>query len=108
MPLVTITLIEGGSRLLGAMPEEIGVYTQQVLERQLGVRLLLGHQVTGITSTSLSCKRTRAKPEDAVGRDRKREGFCMKWTETRLRASRPAVGLYESIFFSVLFAAPRS
>ncbi|KAL8439043.1 hypothetical protein Efla_002452 [Eimeria flavescens] len=67
MPYVTISLIEGGPRLLPTYAPEVGDYARQVLEDTLGVRLLLRHQVTRVDPETLSCKPTdpAAGPEAA-------------------------------------------
>lgn len=66
MPSVTITLIEGGCRLLPTYAPEIGEYTKKMLQDTLGVRLMLRHQVTRVDPDTLTCKSTdKSAPQDA-------------------------------------------
>ncbi|KAL8269628.1 hypothetical protein Esti_006448 [Eimeria stiedai] len=75
MSSVTITLIEGGPRLLPTYAAEIGEYAQKMLEDTLGVRLLLRHQVTSVGPDTLTCKPTEA----SASKDTKvvRHGFVL-------------------------------
>ncbi|KAL8452023.1 hypothetical protein Emed_001564 [Eimeria media] len=76
MSHVTITLIEGGSRLLPTYAAEIGEYAEKVLKDTLGVRLLLRHQVTSVGPDTLTCKPT----DPAASKDQTkvvRHGFVL-------------------------------
>lgn len=70
MPSVTITLIEGGPRLLPTYAPEIGEYTKKVLRDILGVRLMLHHQVTRVDEETLTCKPTdQSAPQEVRQRE---------------------------------------
>ncbi|EPT27881.1 NADH dehydrogenase (NDH2-II) [Toxoplasma gondii TgCatPRC2] len=53
IPHVSISLIEGGSRLLGTYPPDISAFAEKTLTEELHVKLLLRSTVVGVDATSV-------------------------------------------------------
>ncbi|PFH32173.1 NADH dehydrogenase (NDH2-II) [Besnoitia besnoiti] len=53
IPHVSITLIEGGSRLLGTYPPDISAFAEKTLTEELHVKLLLRSTVVGVEADSV-------------------------------------------------------